>query len=86
MKKHKPKPRYAKPGSTASTPVSEPTFDNTASIRKAIFDEWYREKQKKIVITVKEKKQAETDAEKKKKKVSKIERFFVIYACLHQKL
>ncbi|XP_071089858.1 protein maph-9-like [Haliotis cracherodii] len=66
-RKQKPKPRYpTMPGET--TPTSEINFEDTASIRKAIYDQWYQQRMETAKKSLVEKKKQEKEEEEKKKK------------------
>lgn len=69
VKLHKPKPRHSLPGTPASTAseTSEHMFEDTKSIRQAIYDEWKKERLKEAKKKLAEQKKKEEEEEKKKK-------------------
>lgn len=74
IKIHKPKPRHSLPGTPASiaSETSEHMFEDTKSIRQAIYDEWKKERLKEAKKKLAEQKKKEQEEEKKKKEVRKI--------------
>lgn len=68
-KEHRPKPRYTIPGTpTSQGTLSEMSFNDTMSIRQAVYEEWRREKLKSAR---KEKKEQELKEQEEKKKQEK---------------
>ncbi|XP_062592378.1 zinc finger CCCH domain-containing protein 13-like [Saccostrea cucullata] len=76
-KEHRPKPRYTIPGTpTSQGTLSEMSFNDTMSIRQAVYDEWRREKMKSARKEKKEEEKKKQEEEKKKedeKKEKKLE-------------
>lgn len=64
----KPKPRHSLPGTpTPSLTLSETTFNDTKSLRDAIFNEWKKERTKSLIHKTAEEKKKQEEEEKKKK-------------------
>lgn len=65
-KEHRPKPRYTIPGTpTSQGTLSEMSFNDTMSIRQAVYEEWRREKLKSARKEKKEQELKEQEAKKK---------------------
>lgn len=72
-KEHRPKPRYTIPGTpTSQGTLSEMSFNDTMSIRQAVYEEWRKEKLKSARKEKKEQELKKQEEEKKKEEVRDI--------------
>lgn len=71
-KEHRPKPRYTIPGTpTSQGTLSEMSFNDTMSIRQAVYEEWRKEKLKSARKEKKEQELKKQEEEKKKEEAKK---------------
>ena len=69
----KPKPRHSLPGTpTPSLTLSETQFNDTKSLRDAIFNEWKKDRTKSMIQKKTEERKKKEEEEKKKKQVQKV--------------
>jgi len=69
----KPKPRHSLPGTpTPSVTLSETQFNDTKSLREAIFNEWKKERTKSMIQKKTEETKKKEEEEKKKKEVHNV--------------
>ena len=67
----KPKPRHSLPGTpTPSLTLSETQFNDTKTLREAIFNEWKKERTSTLRTKTAEEKKKKEEEEKKKSEVS----------------
>jgi hypothetical protein len=70
-KEHRPKPCYTIPGTpTSQGTLSDMSFNDTKSIRQAVYDEWRREKMKSARKEKAQHEKKKQEDEKKKEEVS----------------